>query len=284
MQPFVTAVAVLAMGAAASAQTFNITLDGSQEVPPVATTGTGTAQVSVDVPTGAVQVDGTYTGLSSPVTAAHIHGPAAVGAEAGILIGLGVTGGTTGTFFGSGTLTPAQVTDLLAGMHYVNVHTALFADGEVRGQIIAPGSATPYGGNPPGSLALIAGAVKINTTITLGVDNPLGTQSMGSMPFVGISLGQDPGFLVTGTGTLVPGWGMSGPSGELLISVAPPNPPVIKDGPAWTGAGNPAPIVIPIPNQLPLIGAKVYAQGLLIDPFALPTFGLTNALLLDIGL
>jgi len=284
MQPFATAMAVLAMGAAVSAQTFNIKLDGMQEVPPVGTMGTGTAKITLDVATGAVQVDGTYKDLSSPATMAHIHGPAAAGASAGILIGLTTTGGTTGSFLGGGTLTPTEVNDMLAGLHYVNVHTGLFTAGEIRGQIVAPGSATPYGGNPPGSLALIAGAVKINSTMTLGIDNPLGTQSVGSVPFLALSFGQDPGFVVSGTGTLIPGWGMSGPSGELLIAVAPPNPFEVLSGSPWTGPGNPAPIVVPIPNQLSIVGVKAYAQGLLVDPFATPTFGLTNALALDVGL
>jgi hypothetical protein len=284
MKHSVKVLAALVLGTAASAQTFDITLDGAQEVPPVATPGTGTATVTIDVATGAVQVDGTYQNLSSGATAAHIHGPAPVGGSAGILIGLAVTGGTSGTFFGGGTLSPAEVTDFLGGLHYLNVHTTLFSAGEIRGQIVAPGSATPYGGNPPGSLSLIGGAVKINTTLTLGVDNPLGTQAVGSLPFLGLALGADPSFVLTGTGTPVPGWGMSGPTGEILISVAAPNPIIVLPGPAWAGAGNPAPITIPIPNQLPLVGVDIFAQAVLIDAFGTPTFGLTNGMLLDIGL
>jgi len=284
MKSLVSVLGAFVLGATASAQSFTFDLNGMQEVPPVPTSGTGTATVKVDVTTGAVTVTGTYQGLTSTATAAHIHGPALVGTSGPIIVTLAVSGGTSGTISGGGTLLPTQVTDLLNGLQYVNVHTGLFTAGEIRGQIIAVGSATAYGGNPPGSLALTAGTPKINTTITMGIDNPLGTQSPGSIPFLGISLGPDPGFEVTGTGTLVPGWGMSGPSGELLISVASPNPIIVFQGPAWSSAGNPALITFPIPDQIVIVGLKVYCQGVMIDPFASPHFGLTNGLLVDIGL
>jgi hypothetical protein len=284
MKPFIAALAALALGAVASAQTFNITLDSAQEVPPNPSTGTGTGTVTLNVSTGALQVNGTYTGMTSTVMAAHLHGPGAPGVSAGIMVGLAVTGGTSGTYFGGGTLTPTQVTNVMSGLTYLNIHTAMFSGGEIRGQVVAPGSATPYGGNPPLSLQLVGGAVKINTTATLGVDNPLGSQSVGSLPFVGIANAQDPTFVGTGTGTPIPGWGMSGPTGALLISVGAPNPLLSLSGPAWTGAGNPAPVALSIPNLVTLVGLKVYGQGILLDPFSTPTFGLTNGLILDIGL
>lgn len=284
MKPFIAALAALALGAMASAQTFNITLDSAQEVPPNPSTGTGTGTVTLNVSTGALQINGTYTGMTSTVMAAHLHGPAAPGVSAGIMVGLAVTGGTSGTYFGGGTLTPTQVTNVMNGLTYLNLHTAMFSGGEIRGQVVAPGSATPYGANPPLSLQLVGGAVKINTTATLGVDNPLGSQSVGSLPFVGIATAQDPTFVATGLGTPIPGWGMGGPTGALLISLAAPNPLLSLTGPPWTGAGNPAPVALPIPNQVTLIGLKVHAQGILVDPFSSQTFGLTNGLTLDIGL
>ncbi len=283
MKPLISLLSALALGAAASAQTFTITLDGSQEVPPVPTTATGTGTVTLNVTTGACTISGTYTGLTSACNNAHLHGPGAPGVIAGIILGATHTGGTTGTYSGSGTLTPTQVGHVLNGLTYLNVHSVMFGAGEIRGQVVEPGSATPYGGNPAGSLTLVSGSVKINQTATLGVDNPPGSQTPGSLPFVGISNAQDPTFIAFGTGTPIPGWGMAGPTGELLISVAAPNPLVQVGGPPWAGAGSPSPISVPIPNLPALIGLKVYAQGVLVDPFALPTFGLTNGLVLDIG-
>ncbi|MCI0635203.1 MAG: hypothetical protein L0206_15030, partial [Actinobacteria bacterium] len=80
------------------------------------------------------------------------------------------------------------------------------------------------------------------------------------------------------------GFGMSasGAAGELLISLAP-GPFAVLAGPVWTGA--PAPIAIAVPAQCSLLGAKVYAQGMIVDPtFALGgPFGLTEGLELALG-
>ena len=75
-----------------------------------------------------------YSGLSGPVTGAHIHGPAASGANAGIVIPF--TGDLASPIKGSATLTDAQIADLEAGKYYVNLHSAANKSGEIRGQLI----------------------------------------------------------------------------------------------------------------------------------------------------
>jgi hypothetical protein len=75
-----------------------------------------------------------YTGLSGPATAGHFHGPAAVGANAGVALPLGAT--LRSPMEGRVTLTAAQAADLLAGKWYVNIHTAAHPGGEIRGQMI----------------------------------------------------------------------------------------------------------------------------------------------------
>jgi hypothetical protein len=45
-------------------------------------------------------------------------------------------GDETGAFIGTGTLSAAQVTDLLAGNMYVNIHSTNFSTGELHGQIL----------------------------------------------------------------------------------------------------------------------------------------------------
>ncbi len=60
-----------------------------------------------------------YRGLPSAATASHIHGPSVSTKNAGILHHL----------------TPTQITNLLAGDLYVNVHTANNPSGEIRGQL-----------------------------------------------------------------------------------------------------------------------------------------------------
>jgi hypothetical protein len=43
--------------------------------------------------------------------------------------------------------------------------------------------------NPPGSLSVLAGEPALGTTVTLGIDNPLGTQNPGALPIFALALG-----------------------------------------------------------------------------------------------
>ncbi len=120
------------------------TLSGAQEVPPVVTAGTGTATLTFDLNTGAVSGSVTFTGLSAPATAAHIH-EAAAGVNGPVIIPLaGGAGATAGTFtVPAGTfLTAAQIVALRADGLYVNIHTANNPGGEIRGQILFSGLVT----------------------------------------------------------------------------------------------------------------------------------------------
>ena len=108
------------------------TLNAAQEVPPNASRGTGAGTFNFDPATKQLQYNVTYSGLTGPATAAHIHGPAAPGANAPPWIPFqNPTSPITGTV----TLTDAQVQALNNGQTYVNVHTAANPPGEIRGQI-----------------------------------------------------------------------------------------------------------------------------------------------------
>ncbi len=108
-------------------------LTGASEVPPVSTTGSGTVNANFNKDTNVLTWKVTYSGLSGPVTAGHIHGPALAGANAGVVIPF--TGSLTSPFEGKVTLTAAQVADLMAGRYYVNLHTAKNPGGEIRAQL-----------------------------------------------------------------------------------------------------------------------------------------------------
>jgi len=125
--------AVAFTAAQAAAVQYKATLGGSQEVPPVQTQGTGSALVNADPATNAVSWSVTYSGLSGPAAAAHIHCGAATGANAGVAVDLGKT--LNSPIQGTGTMTPAQMADLQAGKCYVNIHTAANKGGELRGQL-----------------------------------------------------------------------------------------------------------------------------------------------------
>ena len=74
-----------------------------------------------------------YSGLSGTPTAAHFHGPAQPGANAGVAVP--IPNVATSPIQGSATLTDAQAADLLAGRYYINIHTAANPPGEIRGQV-----------------------------------------------------------------------------------------------------------------------------------------------------
>ncbi len=108
-------------------------LKGASEVPPVDTTGAGKVSASYDTVTKELSWTVEYMNLSGPASAAHFHGPAAIGQNAGPSVPL--TGNLTSPIKGSAKLTDAQATDLLAEKWYLNVHTAKNPGGEIRGQV-----------------------------------------------------------------------------------------------------------------------------------------------------
>ncbi len=112
---------------------FKATLSGASEVPPTTSAGTGAATATLDTATGKLGWEVTYSGLTGPAKAAHIHGPAGPGQNAGVVVPL--KGNLASPIKGSATLTAAQMADLEAGLYYVNIHTAANKGGEIRGQL-----------------------------------------------------------------------------------------------------------------------------------------------------
>ncbi|MCW0000138.1 CHRD domain-containing protein [Pararhizobium sp. YC-54] len=124
----------LAMATAVSAEEmkFKADLKGSEEVPPVQTSATGTADITYDSSSKNLSWTIEHSGLSGDVTAAHFHGPAAVGANAPPVVPIDVSALAKG----SATLDDAQAADLGEGRWYLNLHTAANPDGEIRGQVM----------------------------------------------------------------------------------------------------------------------------------------------------
>ena len=102
--------------------------------PGIASSGKGMATASLDTTTKTLTWTVDYSGLSGPATAAHIHGPADPGANAGIVVPF--TGNLASPIKGSATLTDAQIAQLEAGKWYVNIHTEANKPGEIRGQLV----------------------------------------------------------------------------------------------------------------------------------------------------
>ncbi len=110
-------------------------LKGSHEVPPNQSKGIGSVALSYDTAEKKLSWKGSHSGLSGLVTAAHFHGPAALGKNAAIALAI-VSAPLPAEFEGSATLTNLHATDLMAGRWYFNLHTAAFPAGEIRGQVV----------------------------------------------------------------------------------------------------------------------------------------------------
>jgi hypothetical protein len=120
---------------------FKVSLTGAQQVPPVTTNATGTADLTYDASSRVLTWNVSYSGLSGPATMAHIHGPAAAGKNAPPVIFLSEKGAPVANpIKGQATLTPEQAQQMMAGDWYINIHTQAHADGEIRGQVVPPKS------------------------------------------------------------------------------------------------------------------------------------------------
>jgi hypothetical protein len=108
-------------------------LTGGAEVPPKSVPGTGMAEVTYNRDTGVLSWRVTYSGLTGPLTGAHFHGPAGPTANAGVVVPIA---STASPITGEARITPTQAGDLMAGLWYLNLHTAANPGGEIRGQVM----------------------------------------------------------------------------------------------------------------------------------------------------
>jgi subtilisin family serine protease len=109
-------------------------LDGSQEVPPTPSNATGTGVFTYNLLTNELTWNIAHD-VAAP-TAAHIHS-GAVGVNGPIEVGLDHT---QNPMVGSVILTGVQQGYLVNQLLYVNIHTAAYPGGEIRGQIMPTGT------------------------------------------------------------------------------------------------------------------------------------------------
>jgi hypothetical protein len=125
-------------------------MDGNQEVPPVPTAAVGEACLTLN-PDNTVTYRVTTSGVVG--TAAHVH-KAPAGVNGGVEFPL--AGGPTVWAGTSPVLTASQINDARTGLWYVNVHSAMWPGGEIRGQVALAELPTTYGNGCPGSAGNIA--------------------------------------------------------------------------------------------------------------------------------
>jgi len=149
--------------------TFTATLTGHQEVPPnnSTATGSGTVVLNSDPALTTITVNLTFSGLAANATAAHIHGPAMPGVTAPIIIPFtNFPASTSGTYSNTFPITPEQVSQLLDGLLYINIHNTPFPSGEIRGQLLGCGP-TP---SPTATPTPVVAAALANISTRLQVE------------------------------------------------------------------------------------------------------------------
>jgi hypothetical protein len=168
ISPIIAVALTLAANATATPIEFVANLSGAKEVPPNLSPGTGSVTAIFDFAAHTLDLDVTFSGLTSPTIAAHIHAPTtfAFSGTAGVAtqvpffdgFPIGVTSGTYDHAFNTldpafynpdfitahgGTAASAEaafasaVTD---GRAYFNIHTDNFPRGEIRGFLFTPDS------------------------------------------------------------------------------------------------------------------------------------------------
>jgi hypothetical protein len=115
---------------------FTAKLTGDQETPPVGTAGYGVATFILNATRDTLCVSVMVRDLSSAITSAHIH-LGNFGASGVSVFDLTpyITGNKIETRIASPLLTQQMIATLIARQYYINVNTANYIDGEIRGQI-----------------------------------------------------------------------------------------------------------------------------------------------------
>lgn len=112
-------------------QGHNVVLQGSQEVPAINTSASGSGVITIRPDRS---VSGSITTRGINATAAHIH-EAAAGSNGPVIVPLTKNGENGWSVPAGTTISEAQYASHSAGKLYVNVHSAANPGGEIRGQI-----------------------------------------------------------------------------------------------------------------------------------------------------
>ncbi len=128
---WITAAGLLGCASTSTDKGIQVTLSGSQEVPPATTSASGSGRIIVGTD---MSVSGSVTTVGVEATAAHIH-VGATGKNGPVIIPLAKTADNVWSVPAGAKLTDTQYASYKAGDLYVNVHSAKYKGGEIRGQL-----------------------------------------------------------------------------------------------------------------------------------------------------
>jgi hypothetical protein len=120
---------------AAAETTFQLEMSGEQEVPPGDPDGKASGTLTIDDSANSVSWNFAYSGFREP-QAMHIHAGKA-GVAGGPVVPLNVGTSEEGKLIGTASADAKTIAAILAAPadYYVNIHTAEFRPGAVRGQL-----------------------------------------------------------------------------------------------------------------------------------------------------
>jgi hypothetical protein len=160
---------VAALPAHAVTYTYAANMNAANENAGVISSGLGFAVVTFDDVALTVLVTENWAFLTSAVTGNHIHCCTATAGTGSSPVNLGFTGvptGTSGFYTNTFTLSQSAFTTLLtgtaAGKAYVNLHTANYGGGEIRGFLQGPALPVP---EPTSAALMLAGAVAVGSMV-----------------------------------------------------------------------------------------------------------------------
>ena len=112
--------------------TFKASINGASESSPNPSTATGNATATFNKDTKILTVNVTFSGVTA--TNGHIH-KGAIGVAGGVIFGF-TAPITSPINYVSPALDATQEADLFANLYYVNIHSAAYPAGEIRGQLL----------------------------------------------------------------------------------------------------------------------------------------------------
>ncbi len=185
---------------------FTALLNAASEVPTNASPATALAALSLEGSNLNYYVS--FSGLSGPAGAGHIHAPATPTNSAGVMIPLTVPAATSGIISGQTIMTQDQITNMVNGLCYLNIHTSLNPGGEIRGQIV-----------PLHMLVALNGASEVGPVTTSAT-------ATGSLTFIGSQLFYDisySGLSSSATAAHIHGPADTTTSADVIVPLASPS-------------------------------------------------------------